>query len=200
MIKIGLTGGIGSGKSTVSDMLRSEGYDIIDADVVTKEVLKKYPEILKQVEEQFGTGFFDWQGNFRTREFGNHIFKFAKERIKYEKIIMPYIFNEIDMKVKYYENKGCKLVILDAATLIENKLNEDMDYVVLVYADINTQISRVQQRDRLFGSDVLNRINSQMPIQEKKEYADFIINNNGGILETKEQVDKLIKYFEVLKK
>ena len=89
MIKIGLTGGIGSGKSTVSRMLREEGFKIIDADTISRDVLIKYPEILDKIKIEFGSGFFDWRGEFRRREFGNHIFRFPKQRKKYQEIIIP---------------------------------------------------------------------------------------------------------------
>lgn len=79
MIKIGLTGGIGSGKSTVSFMLKEAGFNIIDADVIARDVLVKYPEILERVKVEFGSGFFDWRGDFRRKEFGNHIFRFPKQ-------------------------------------------------------------------------------------------------------------------------
>lgn len=199
MIKIGLTGGIGSGKSTVSDILKVAGYKVIDADVITKLVLKKYPEILKSVEEQFGEGFFDWQGNFRAREFGNHIFRFPNERIKYEKIIIPYIIDEMFKEIHEYEKAGEKLIIVDAPTLIENDLHKKMDFVVLVWVDTSTQIARVKNRDKMMSSNIVNRINSQMSLDKKKEYSDFIINNTGTIIETKEQVDKLLEYLNVLK-
>ena len=81
MIKIGLTGGIGSGKSTVSFMLKEAGFEVVDADVIAKEVLVKYPEILEKVKIEFGSGFFDWRGEFRRKEFGNHILDFqSKEK------------------------------------------------------------------------------------------------------------------------
>ena len=106
MIKIGLTGGIGSGKSTVSFMLKEAGFEVVDADVIAKEVLVKYPEILEKVKIEFGSGFFDWRGEFRRKEFGNHIFRFPKQRKKYEEIILPYIKNEIkDTLNKLEENK-----------------------------------------------------------------------------------------------
>ena len=102
MIKIGLTGGIGSGKSTVSFMLKEAGFEVVDADVIAKEVLVKYPEILEKVKIEFGSGFFDWRGEFRRKEFGNHIFRFPKQRKKYEEIILPYIKNEIKDEQMYY--------------------------------------------------------------------------------------------------
>ena len=80
MIKIGLTGGIGSGKSTVSKMLINKGFTVIDADNIARDVLVKYPEIIDKIKIEFGTGFFDWRGEFRRREFGYHIFRFPKQR------------------------------------------------------------------------------------------------------------------------
>ena len=198
MLKIGLTGGIGSGKSTVSFMLKEAGFEIIDADIIAKEVLEKYPEILQRVRIEFGEGFFDWRGDFRRKEFGNHIFRFPKQRKKYEELIVPYIKREIYEKLSNREKEKRELVILDAPTLIENDLHKDMDYVILVWVDNNTQIQRVKSRDVLYREDVINRINSQMPLERKKDYANIIIQNNGALTKTKEQVDLLIKFLESL--
>ena len=109
MITIGLTGGIGSGKSTVSFMLKEAGFEIIDADIIARDVLKKYPEILERVKVEFGAGFFDWRGEFRRKEFGNHIFRFPKQRKKYEEIIMPYIKREIFESMDNHKKKGTKI-------------------------------------------------------------------------------------------
>lgn len=80
MIKIGLTGGIGCGKSTVSKILKDNGFVVVDSDIIAKDVLVNYPEILEKVKIEFGCGFFDWRGEFRRKEFGNHIFRFPNER------------------------------------------------------------------------------------------------------------------------
>lgn len=198
MLKIGLTGGIGTGKSMVSQMLMASGIKVLDADLISKEVLKIYPEILEKVRVEFGDGYFDWRGEFRRKEFGNHIFRFPKLRKKYEEIIIPYIKKEIFLALERYEENNTKVVVLDAPTLIENKLHEDMDYVVLVWADTNTQIQRVKSRDRLSQNDAVSRINSQMPAEEKKAYSNIIINNNGDISNTKAQVDELIEFINKL--
>ena len=113
MIKIGLTGGIGSGKSTVSFMLKEAGFNIIDADVIAREVLVKYPEILEKVKIGFGAGFFDWRGDFRRKEFGNHIFRFPKQRKKYEEIILPYIKRKIYENIDKLEKKKADFVIFE---------------------------------------------------------------------------------------
>lgn len=198
MIKVGLTGGIGTGKSTVSSMIKDAGFKVIDADLIARDVLVKYPEILEKVRAQFGEGFFDWRGDFRRKEFGNHIFRFPKQRVKYENIILPYIKADIMNAIKKLENKGEKIVILDAPTLIESKMNEDMDIVVLVVADSKTQVQRVKERDKLSNYDALNRINAQMPLEEKKNYANIIIDNNKDLLYAKEQVDDFIDFMKTL--
>lgn len=198
MIKVGLTGGIGTGKSTVSNMLKDAGFNVIDADLIAREVLVKYPEILEKVRAQFGEGFFDWRGDFRRKEFGNHIFRFPKQRVKYENIILPYIKADIMEEIKVLEKNGEKIVILDAPTLIESKMNEDMDIVVLVVADSKAQIQRVRDRDKLSSNDALNRINAQMPLEDKKNYANIIIDNNKDLLYAKEQVDDFIEFMNTL--
>lgn len=200
MIKIGLTGGIGSGKSTVSFMLKEAGFSVIDADNIAREVLEKYPEILQKVRIDFGEGFFDWRGEFRRKEFGNHIFRFPKQRKKYEEIILPYIKREIYEKLDNLEKSGKDLVILDAPTLIENDLHKDMDYVILVWVDNNTQIQRVRSRDTLSREEAINRVNSQMPLEKKKDYANIIIENSGTLSKTKGQVDLLVEFLKSILK
>ena len=196
MIKIGLTGGIGSGKSTVSFMLKEAGFNVIDADTIAKDVIVNYPEILEMVKINFGSGFFDWRGEFRRKEFGNHIFRFPKERKKYEGIILPYIKREIYEKIDYYEKKNADIIILDAPTLIENELHKDMDYVILVWVDSNTQIQRVRARDALARDEAINRINSQIPLERKRDFANIIIENNDTLPKTKAQVDLLIEFLK----
>ena len=198
MLKIGLTGGIGTGKSTVSRMLIASGFKVLDADLVARQVLIQYPEILDKVRIEFGEGFFDWRGEFRIKEFGNHIFRFPKLRVKYENIIIPYIKKEINLAFERYEQNGVSLVILDAPTLIENNLHEDMDYVILVWADNTTQVQRVKTRDKLSNNDAISRINAQMPIEEKKKYANILIDNNGELVKTKNQVDELVKFLKII--
>ena len=196
MIKIGLTGGIGSGKSTVSFMLKEAGFNIIGADTIARDVLVKYPEILERVRIEFGAGFFDWRGEFRRKEFGNHIFRFPKQRKKYEEIILPYIKREIYENIDKLEKKKADFVIVDAPTLIENDLHKDMDYVILVWVDNNTQIQRVRSRDTLSRDEAINRINSQMPLDRKKDFANIIIENNDTLAKTKDQVDLLIEFLK----
>jgi dephospho-CoA kinase len=198
MIKVGLTGGIGTGKSTVSGMLIAAGFKVIDADLVAKQVLNNYPEILNTVRQEFGEGFFDWRGEFRRKEFGNHIFRFPKQRVKYEAIIMPYIIKEINIAFNRYEKNGEKLVVLDAPTLIENNLHNEMDYIILVWADSNTQLQRVKSRDKVSNGDAISRINAQMSLESKKEYANILIDNNGELAKTQRQIADIVEFLKII--
>lgn len=196
MIKVGLTGGIGSGKSTISKMLILAGFPVIDADTIAKLTLDKYPEILQRVRIEFGEGFFDWRGEFRRKEFGNHIFRFPKQRKKYEDIIMPYIKREIFEALKEYEKKKTPLVILDAPTLIEQELDGEMDFVILVWVDSNTQVQRIRLRDKLARDEIINRVNAQYSLEKKKEACDILIDNNGSLENTSNQVNGIIAFLK----
>ena len=104
MFKIGLTGGIGSGKSTVSKILKSLSITVIDADIVAREVLTLYPQILKKVKIEFGDSFFDDLGEFKRTEFGDFIFKDEDKRKKYEVMIIPYIIEDIAKTLHFFSS------------------------------------------------------------------------------------------------
>lgn len=199
MLKIGLTGGIASGKSTVSNLLKEQGFTIVDADIIAREVLEIYPEILESVRKNFGEGFFDYRGTFLRKEFGNYIFKYPRERIKYEEIIMPFIKKEIFNKFEEYNKKGKRVVILDAPTLIENNLQDSMDYNILVWVSKEVQLSRLTKRDTITNNEALNRIKSQMDLDSKKEFVNFIIDNSKDLNSTKEQVKDIVNILNMYK-
>ena len=199
MLKVGITGGIGSGKSTVTNMLSEKGYHIIDADIVSREVFIIYPEINSEIKEKFGYEFFDEYGELNRKILGNYIFKSDKRRKKLESIIMPFIRREIISKIKICEGKNLKLCFLDAPTLIENKLHTSMDVTILVWVDSDIQIQRVASRDGLRTDQIMDRIRAQMPMNEKKKYADYIIDNGGSIINTEMQLNIILTQLERLK-
>lgn len=192
MIIIGLTGGIGSGKSTVSNILRENGISIIDADIVSRGVLKKYPQIINNIELKFGKSFFDSKGSLKRKKFGNYIFSNKELRREYESIIIPYIKKDIFIEIERLKRERKDICVLDAATLIENKFYRYMNEVILVWVDVNTQINRVKIRDKLSDSEVIMRINSQMSLNEKKKYASFVLDNSGDIFETKLNLNSIL--------
>lgn len=193
ILKVGLTGGIGSGKSTISNMLKEKNIPIVDADKISREVLNLYPVILEHIGKKFGRDFIDGNGNLKRKEFGNYIFENKDKRIQYENIIIPYIIKEIFRNIENLERKNIKMCVVDAPTLIEQGLYKDMDINILVWVDKETQISRVMKRDKLSRDEVINRINSQMSIEEKKKYVNYVIDNSRNIQNTKQEIDEVFK-------
>lgn len=193
MLKVGLTGGIGSGKSTVSNMMKDKNIPVIDADIISREVLDIYPDILKEIEDTFGKEFIDSNGKLKRRQLGNFIFKDKNEREKLENILIPYIKKEIFKRFDEYYKEEYKLCVLDAPTLIENGIHKNMDVNILVWVDRNTQFERVKSRDNLSYDQVENRIKSQMALDDKKAMVDYVIDNSGTLEETKHQLDKILE-------
>lgn len=202
MLKVGLTGGIGSGKSTVSRLIKEKEIPVIDADTIAREILILYPEVISNIKSYFGASFFDGSGVLKRRELGNYVFNNPKEKLKLEALTLPFIIKEIFLRIEKYNNEGAKLCIVDAPTLIETDLYTSMDLNILVWVDFETQIERVMKRDFLNIDDVKVRINSQISLDEKKKYVDFVIDNSGKLEDTKEQLEKIlleIYRFEVKK-
>ncbi|MDP4090398.1 MAG: dephospho-CoA kinase [Bacillota bacterium] len=197
MFKVGLTGGIGSGKSTVSTMFRNKGLRVLDADVIAREVLQLYPKLKESIKREFGQHFFDDVGALKRKELGDYIFKYPKERVKLDAIMIPVIKEEIFKRLKELEDSGVGLCILDAPTLIEHRIHEDMDMNIVVWADRNTQIDRIKKRDGLNNERADNRLNAQMSLEEKRAFANFIIDNSGSIENTRQQVQEIVEVLSI---
>lgn len=193
MLKIGLTGGIGSGKSTISNMLKEKDFVVIDADITARDVLKIYPEVLKSVNKEFGGEFFDEKGELKRKEFGNYIFSDDDRRKKYEEIIMPFIREYIFNLLAKFQKAGNKICFVDGATIIENNFHKYMDINILVWIDLKTQINRVKNRDNLTEQQVIDRINSQMSLEDKKRFVDFIIDNSKTLDYTKKELSETLR-------
>lgn len=192
MIKIGITGGIGSGKSTVSKIIKDKGIEIIDADKIARNILNIYPELLSAIKLEFGDSFFDKEGTLLRKKLGSYIFE-EKDRVKkLDEIMIPKIKEQINLEFQVNRDKGAKICILDAPTLIEQNIYKDMDKNILVWVDRKTQFERVKQRDALDYEEIKNRIDAQMPLDNKKKYVDYIIDNTGDFEKTKEQINKVL--------
>lgn len=191
-IKIGLTGGIASGKTTISNYAKRKSIKVIDADIIARNVLQEHPEILEYLKDEYGDIIFD-NNILNRKKLGNIIFSDPKKKIEYEKVIMPFIIDDIKSEIKKFEKSDDKFLLLDAALLFEESLDIYMDFNVLVYIDEKTQIERILKRDNLNKSLAKKRIKSQMSINDKKVKADFIIDNRGDIKNSLDQFDSILK-------
>ncbi len=192
ILKVGLTGGIGSGKSTVSTIFKQNNIPIIDADKIAKNILITHPEVLVSIRQTFGEEFFDENGVFLRRKLGNLIFSDNVKKVKYEEILMPYIFNDIFKKIEEYDDMGEDLCIIDAPTLIESNLHIYMDKIIVISVSEEIQIDRVMLRDEFTKEEAVMRINNQMSTKEKCKFADFIVDNNGDLHKTKSEVINIL--------
>ena len=175
---IGLTGGIASGKSLVAEELKKLGAYLIDADEIAREVVKIGLPAYKDIVKEFGEGILNPDKTINRKALGKVVFSNPEIRKRLEQITHPRIRKKIEAEISAIKAKNPKAVIVvDAALLIEGGLYKKMDKVIVVYADEETQIKRLTERDGLTIKEAQNRISSQMPLKEKRKHADFVIEN-----------------------
>ncbi|WP_100373728.1 dephospho-CoA kinase [Bacillus sp. FJAT-45037] len=190
---IGLTGGIGSGKSTVANWLREWGYPIVDADLIAKQVVEPGEEAYKQIVSHFGEGIVDESGAIYRKKLGAIIFNDEQERKALNAIVHPAVRDAMQAQKEKYLASGNKTIVFDIPLLFESDLFHLVDKVLLVYVDSQTQLERLVQRDKAGIEDAKARIASQKPLHEKKERAEAIINNSGSLADSKQQLQKVLK-------
>lgn len=186
---IGLTGSIGSGKSTVAGFLKELGASLIDADMVARKVVEPGSPALKKLTEAFGNNILDTDGTLNRKIVAEIVFSSDKKRELLNSIIHPVIFDDINISIEDYRKEGADIVIVEAALLLEKKgLIKLIDKLIVVSIDEETQRKRLIGRGDLTHEQINARINSQLSNNEKIKHADFIIDNNSDLGETREQV------------
>jgi dephospho-CoA kinase len=191
---VGLTGSIATGKSTVSEMFRRKGAEIIDADQIAREVVEPGTEGLARIVREFGPGMLDEEGKLNRERLGARIFQNPAEREKLNRLLHPLIVDSMRAKTeKIKKEKDPDLLIWDVPLLIEGNLTQWVEAVILVYTPKEIQLERLMKRNALSKEEAEKRILAQMDIEEKKKYADYVIDNRGTLSETERQVDQLWK-------
>lgn len=192
---IGLTGGIATGKSKVSGFLMKQGLPVVDADKVAREVVEPGEKAYSQIIDHFGTEILDKDGSINRKELGRVIFSDREKREMLNQIVHPAVRQRMIEKKEAIQKQGSEFVVFDIPLLIESKLQHMVDLVVLVYAEPAVQMKRLMERDNQGTEDAKNRIASQMPIDEKKQHADEIIDNSGSEEETEQQIRELSRKY-----
>ncbi|QGQ47485.1 dephospho-CoA kinase [Metabacillus sediminilitoris] len=187
-VVIGLTGGIASGKSTVSNMFRNQGIRIIDADKISRDVVEIGEPAYQQIVKTFGQDILLDDQTINREKLGAIIFSNDKNRQQLNEIVHPAVRKEMLKQKQEEKEKNAKQVVLDIPLLFESKLTHMVDVTVLVYVDEQTQLKRLMNRNGYSKEEAMMRIQSQLPLKEKVKLADVIINNNGSIEDTEAQV------------
>ncbi|HCZ2384644.1 TPA: dephospho-CoA kinase, partial [Staphylococcus aureus] len=189
---IGLTGGIASGKSTVSELLSVFGFKVVDADKAAREAVKKGSKGLAQVREVFGDEAIDENGEMNRRYMGDLVFNHPEKRLELNAIIHPIVRDIMEEEKQEYLKQGYN-VIMDIPLLFENELENTVDEVWVVYTSESIQMDRLMQRNNLSLEDAKARVYSQISIDKKSRMADHVIDNLGDKLELKQNLERLLK-------
>lgn len=189
---IGLTGSIATGKSAVSRMLKQKGYPIVDADEISRLVVEPGSPVLDQIAEVFGPDHLLADGTLNREMLGKLIFNDEEKRKKLNGIIHPAVRKEMLRQKEEWLGKGANTVIMDIPLLFESKLQSYIDKIIVVSANPTVQKERLMARNGYSTDEADARINSQLPIAEKEKGADAVIDNNGTLNETKEQLNEIL--------
>ncbi|MGC4376132.1 dephospho-CoA kinase [Fictibacillus sp. Mic-4] len=185
---IGLTGGIASGKSTVSNIFKSYGIPVVDADVIARQVVEKGMPAYNEIVASFGKEILDENGDIHRKKLGSIVFHDDEKRMLLNSIVHPAVRQEMRRQADQFLAEGYETVVLDIPLLFESKLTHMVDVTLLIYVDEEVQYERLMARDQMTFEEAKARITSQMPLKEKRQLADAVIENNGTLEQLKEKV------------
>ncbi len=180
MLRIGLTGGIGTGKSAASKILEKLGAYIFDADKEAKRILLSNETIKSELISEFGSDIMTGDGNVDNNKLARVAFQDQDHQLKLNTIVHPYVFKEIDKNFdRELDNGKHDIFVVDAALVYESGADTHMDYVIVITALIKTRMERALARETLSREEILKRVDLQWPEEEKVALADFVIHNDG---------------------
>jgi dephospho-CoA kinase len=192
MLKVGLTGGIASGKSTVAEIFAGLGAKILDADEVAREVVLPGQPAWKKLRETFAEDFFHADGRVKRHTLRKVIFADAEKRRKLNDIVHPEVIKAINSRSKQlFTSDQDAVLLVDVPLLLEAGLANRFDKVIVVYVSDRVQIQRLRQRDGISTGEAKQALSAQMPLSEKVGQADYVINNNGPLEKTQAQVERV---------
>ena len=194
MRRVGLTGGIASGKSTVSRMIGELGVPVIDADAIAREAVAPGSAALAAIVEAFGAGVLTGENALNRVRLGEIVFSDPSRRKILEGILHPVIIAEQDRRLDELEAEGnAPLAVVDAALMIESGGWKRFDLIVVVDCGESQQISRLRRRSGMDEAEARRRVAAQMPLSEKVKYADRVIDNRGSVADARRQVEALVE-------
>lgn len=201
MLRVGLTGSIAVGKSFVLSVFREHGCHVLDADQTAREVVEPGTIGLAQIVENFGSEILKTDGTLDRSKLGAIVFTNNEKRLLLNSIVHPLVMEEQDRWLAERETEDADgIAIIDAALMIESGGYKRFNKLIVVWCEPAVQLERLKLRDELTESEALTRISSQMPQDEKKRYADFLIDTSKGFDDTRRQVAEVFERLTVLSK
>lgn len=195
-LRVGVTGGIGSGKSTVCKLFSQMGRVVISADEIARELTATNDDVKAAIRAAFGDEVFHSSGSLHRKALAEVVFNNEAAKEKLNAIIHPLVFETIESRINALKpSERSPYVIIEAALIYESRMDDDMHYVIVVDAKEELRIERVMERDEVDRDAVLARIRSQMNVQEKLDLADFVIVNEGteaDLIERVAFIDRLL--------
>jgi len=194
MLIVGLTGGVASGKTVISKILREEGAYLIDADQIAKDLVRPHTSTWNELRRVFGDGILDEDGSIHRKKLAAKVFSDPEQRNLLNQILHPRIKEEMDRRTKEIgQNDPEAIVVIDAALLVELGNYREMDRLIVVASTARQQIERLRNRNGMEEEEAQKIITCQMPLEEKLKVADFVIRNEGSLEETKRRVKEVFQ-------
>lgn len=188
---LGLTGGIGTGKSTVANMLKKRGIPVVDTDLISREVIE-YPEIIEKIKLEISNEVFDFNNKLDRKKMSEIVFKNQEKLKKLNEIMHPEILKKMWLEVEKLK-KNHKIIVLDIPLLFEINMEKEVDKILLIYASKEIQLKRIMERDCRSREEAIKIINSQIPLYKKREKSDYIIQNNDSLENLEKKLEKILE-------
>jgi len=200
ILRIGVTGGIGSGKSTVCRILKQHGIPVISADEIAKEITDSHPPVRKKIIAVLGPQAYDAQGRLNRPYVASRLFGHRRVQRAVDAIVHPHVLREIQRRIRILAKVGQRVVVVEAALIYEARVDRFLDLVVVVDAVHKRTIRRIRKRDGLSAAEVRRRIASQWNNRRKRDKADILIRNDGTIADLRKKVRFLLKMVRLMPK
>jgi dephospho-CoA kinase len=192
IVRVGVTGGIGAGKSTVCNLFASHGRLVISADHIARSITDTDPSVRSRIQKEFGPATYLPNGQLNRKEIAAIVFSDKRKLAKLNAIVHPAVFAAIDQQLERATAGSVKpYVVIEAALIFESGMESTLDYVIVVTADTEKSLMRVMQRDGLTREEVQRRMENQIPQEKKVRMADFVIKNDGTVESLAATVDFL---------
>ncbi len=188
MLKIALTGGAGSGKSTVAQMFRDLGAPVLDADQIARQVVAPGQPAWQELRRTFGPEFFQADGRLDRAALARRIFSDPEARARVNAIVHPRVTREMARRLTEMAAQDVKLVIVEVPLLFEMGLSHAYHKIIVVYAEPEDQVRRLKARDSREALEISGLLSAQLPLASKRDQADYVVNNRGSLPDTRQQV------------